>query len=144
MSAMASHIASVTIVYSTVYSGADRRKHQSSASLAFVQGIHRWPANSAHKGPVTRKLLPFDDVIMSKVTLKDVDEIDQYQATTEHNKGKTVAIRLGMMTSSNGNFFRVTGHLCGEFTGHRWIPRTKASDAELWCFLWSTPVWTVV
>ena len=44
-----------------------------------------------------------------------------------------------MMTSSNGNIFRVTGPLCGEFTGHRWIPRTKASDAELWCFLWSAP-----
>ena len=41
-----------------------------------------------------------------------------------------------MMTSSNGNIFRVTGLLCVEFTGHRWIPRTKASDAELWCFLW--------
>ena len=40
-----------------------------------------------------------------------------------------------MMTSSNGNIFRVTGHLCGEFTGPRWIPCTKASDAELWCFL---------
>ena len=39
-----------------------------------------------------------------------------------------------MMTSSNGNFFLVTGLLCGEFTGHRWIPRTKASDAVLWCF----------
>ena len=44
-----------------------------------------------------------------------------------------------MMTSSNGNIFRVTGHLCGEFTGPRWIPRTKASDEELWCFLWSVP-----
>ena len=44
-----------------------------------------------------------------------------------------------MMTSSNGNIFRFIGPLCGEFTGHRWIPRTKASDAELWCFLWSTP-----
>ena len=42
-----------------------------------------------------------------------------------------------MMTSSSGNIFRVTGQLCGEFTGPRWIPRTKASDAELWCFLWS-------
>ena len=42
-----------------------------------------------------------------------------------------------MMTSSNGYIFRVTGHLCGEFTGPRWIPHTKASDAELWCFLWS-------
>ena len=44
---------------------------------------------------------------------------------------------LNMMTSSNGNIFRVTGHLCGEFTGYRWILRTKASDAELLCFLWS-------
>ena len=44
-----------------------------------------------------------------------------------------------MMTSSNGNIFRVTGHLCGEFTGPRWIPHTKASDAELWCLLWSRP-----
>ena len=43
------------------------------------------------------------------------------------------------MTSSNGNIFRVTGPLCGEFTGHRWIPRTKVSDAELWYFLWSVP-----
>ena len=43
------------------------------------------------------------------------------------------------MTLSNGNIFRVTGPLCGEFTGDRWIPRTKASDAELWCFLWSAP-----
>ena len=42
-----------------------------------------------------------------------------------------------MMTSSDGNIFRVTGHLCGEFTGHRWITRTKASDEELWCFHWS-------
>ena len=45
--------------------------------------------------------------------------------------------RNRMMTSSNGNIFRVTGHLCGGFTGPRWIPHTKASDAELWCFLWS-------
>ena len=48
----------------TVYSGADQRKHQSSASLAFVRGIHRVPMNSPHKGPVTRQMAPFDDVIM--------------------------------------------------------------------------------
>ena len=48
---------------------------------------------------------------------------------------------LIMMTSSNRIIFRVTGLLCGEFTGNRWIPHTKASDAELWCFLWSAP-WT--
>ena len=65
MSAIASQITSLTIVYSTVYSGADQRKHQSSASLAFVQRIHRWPVNS-HKGSVTRIMLSFDDVIMTK------------------------------------------------------------------------------
>ena len=46
---------------------------------------------------------------------------------------------LNMMTPSHGNIFRVTGLLCGEFAGHRWIPLTKASDSELWCFLWSVP-----
>ena len=44
-----------------------------------------------------------------------------------------------MMTSSNGNIFGFTGHLCREFTGHRWIPCTKASDAELWCLFYYTP-----
>ena len=66
MSAMASQIISLTIIYSTVYSGADQRKHQSSVSLAFVWGIHPWPVNSPHKGPVTRKMFPFDDVIISR------------------------------------------------------------------------------
>ena len=48
-----------------------------------------------------------------------------------------------MMTSSNGSIFRITGPLCEEFTGHRWIPPTKASDTELWWFLWSAPEQTV-
>ena len=64
MSLIASQISSLTIVYSTFYSGADQRKHQ-SASLASVRGIQRGPVNSPHKGPVTRKIFPFDDVIMT-------------------------------------------------------------------------------
>ena len=56
MSTMASQITSLTIVYSTVYLGVDKRKHQSSASLVFVREIHRGPVNSPHKGPVTRKM----------------------------------------------------------------------------------------
>ena len=64
MGAIASQITSLTIVYLTVYSDADQRKHQSSASLAFVRGIHRWPVNSPNKWPVTRKMFPYDDVIM--------------------------------------------------------------------------------
>ena len=62
MVAIASQITSLTIVYSTVYSDVDQRK--SSASLAFARGIHRGPVNSPHKWPVTRKMFPFDDVIM--------------------------------------------------------------------------------
>ena len=65
MGTMASQITSLTFVYSTFYSGADQRKHQSSASLAFVWGIHRGPVNFPHKWPVTQKMFPFDDVIMS-------------------------------------------------------------------------------
>ena len=64
MNPIASQITSLTIVCSTVYSDADQRKHQSSASLAFVWGIHRGPVNSPHKWPVMRKMFPFDDVIM--------------------------------------------------------------------------------
>ena len=68
MNVMVSQITSVSIVYSTICSGADQRKHQSSMSLAFVRGIHRWPVNSPHKWPVTREMFPFDDVIMYIVT----------------------------------------------------------------------------
>ena len=64
MGAMASQITSLTIVYSNVYSGADEKKYQSSASPAFVRGIHWWPVKSPPKGPVTHKMFPFDDVIM--------------------------------------------------------------------------------
>ena len=64
MGAIASQITSLTIAFSTVYLDTDQRKHQSSASLAFVRGIHRRPVNSPHKWPVPRKMFPFDDVIM--------------------------------------------------------------------------------
>ena len=70
MGAIASQITSVSIVYSTFCPGADQRKHQSSVSLALVRGIHRWPVNSPHKGPVTRKIVPFDDVIMHEFLQK--------------------------------------------------------------------------
>ena len=69
MGEIASQITSLTIVYSAVYSGTDQRKNQSCAPLAFVRGIHRGPVNSPHKGLVTRKMFPFDDVIMTKGAL---------------------------------------------------------------------------
>ena len=103
MGVMASQITSLMIAYSTHYSGADQRKHQSSASLAFVRGIHQWPVNSPpppHKGPVTSnvenvsiwwrgpvtwKMVPFDDVIIClPLTHNPVDEISN--ARSHHQK----------------------------------------------------------
>ena len=64
MSALTSQITSLRVFTKPFIQGADQRKHQSSSSLAFVRGIHRWPVTSPHKGPVTRKMFPFDDVIL--------------------------------------------------------------------------------
>ena len=96
MGAIASQITSLTIVYSTFYSDADQRKHQSSASPAFVRGIHRGPVNSPHKWPVTRKMFPFDDVIMlpvkSRVNSANSSHwtspvrVDHHRATEYHSR----------------------------------------------------------
>ena len=81
MGSIASQITSLVIVYPTVYSDTDQSKHQSSASLAFVRGIHRRPVNSPHKWPVTRKMFPFDDVIM---LCGHVTHGHQHQSTSEN------------------------------------------------------------
>ena len=64
MSVMAFQITGISIVCSTVCSGADQKRHQSSMSLPLERGIHRWPVDSPHKGPVARVMFPFDDFIM--------------------------------------------------------------------------------
>ena len=74
MCVIASQATGVTIVYSIVCSGADQRKHQRSASLAFARGIHKWPVNSPHKKSMTRKMFPFDDVIIVSWS-KSIDKI---------------------------------------------------------------------
>ena len=211
MSALASQITSFAVVCSTVYSSSDQWKHQSSAPLAFVRGIHRWPVNSLLKGPVTRKINPLDDVIMispvfSRITSllpgnltrydiiahmsmrwswtitatsNDRHGVSNYRSvgclfislfiltTKKHQRSALLSLCEGnppvtdgfpaqmdgnaenvstwrdndigprMITSSNGNIFRVTGPLCGELIDHRWIPLTKACDTELWCFFLS-------
>ena len=122
---MASQITSLTIVYSTVYSGVDQRKHQSSALLAFVRGIHRWPVNSPRKGPVSRKMFPFDDVIMRKpenwwlatcALHEDVaiweSFLHYWPLVIEIHRSQVVPF-ISMMTSSNGCILCVTGPLCG-------------------------------
>ena len=72
MIAMAYQINNASIVYWTICSDADQRKHRSSALLAFVRGTHRWPVNFPHKGPVMRKTFPFDDIIMLYCTPDDI------------------------------------------------------------------------
>ena len=135
MSAMASQITSLTIVYSTVYSDADQRKHQRSASLAFVRGIHRWPVKSPHKGPVTRKILLFDDVIMEiyiynyaltiifqhRYGVGSCNPSSWIYPQTTHVCYTDICMAVAglathgikaaetMMTSPNGSLFRVTG-----------------------------------
>ena len=131
MGVMASQITSLTSVYSNVYSGVDQRKHQSSASLAFVWGIHRGPVNSPDKWPVTRKMFSFEDAIMNDVEAtcnqRLVREISNqtclirdsaYLEPTETSFNKL------MMTPSNENLFRVT--VTGEFSSQR--PVTRSFD----------------
>ena len=109
---------------------------------------HRWiyPTN----GAVWWKAFPCDDVNIPQLIgpLKDLNCLNNMvlNSALQFKRVMSQLCRIHetkvfviMMTSSNGIIFRVTGHLCGEFTGPRWIPRTKASDAELWCFLWSVP-----
>ena len=95
----------------------------------------------------------YDYSSSSEVTLKDMGKIGRYKTPMEHKKARTVWLLLVVfcnsrvqsttMTSSNVNIFRVTGPSWVESTGHWWISLTKASDAELWCFLWSAPEQTI-
>ena len=96
MSAMTSQITSVSIVYSTVYWDADQRKHQSSASLAIVCGIHRWPVNSLHKWPVTRKMIPFDDVIIIHTALQWQRQELEHKADFELTKDSPLRAKYGV------------------------------------------------
>ena len=133
MDATASQITSLTIVYSTVYSGADQRKHQSSASLAFLRGIHRGPVNSPHKWPVTRKMFPFDDVMFSR-DMRSRWFLEGYPIVYRPHS----PVRLHGDVIKWKHFPRYWPFVRGIHRS-RWIPLTKASDAELWCFLWSAP-----
>ena len=93
MSVTASQITSLTIVNSTVYSGTDQRKHQSSTSQAFVRGIHWWPGNSLHKWPVTRKKFPLDDIIIKPFIHENASENIVCEIVAILSKGRWVKAR---------------------------------------------------
>ena len=103
----ASQITSLTIFVSTSYSDADQRKHQSSASLAFLRGIHRGPVNSPQKTAslVTRKMFPFDDVIMQSFDKELIWFIYSYAewiiTTTEQSTKKPCSNSTGYTVMAN-------------------------------------------
>ena len=99
MGAILSQITSLTIVYLTVYSSADQRKHQSSVSLSFVRGIYRWQVNSLHKWSVTRQMLSFDDVIMNQHVIQSLTSTAAVLARFSSDN-----IRFSSMASSRGVF----------------------------------------
>ena len=132
MTMLASQITSLTVVYSIVYSGVNQRKHQSSASLAFVRAIHRGPVNFPHKWPVTRKMFPFDDVIM-------LNELLEFPSMPDTGEPDVILADGEPWWRHQMETFSALLALCAGIHRSRWIPRTKASDAELWCFLWSSP-----
>ena len=142
IAAMASQITSFTIAYSTVYSGADQRKHQSSASLTFVRGIHRWPVYSPHKWPVTRKMFPFDDFIMflseiPSISSPNLAQEDDYaihcyfKISSVIRLCKSHAMLWHIMnyllvpswhlTVENQWFCAITGSICYEITYHSYL-----------------------
>ena len=113
--AMASQITGLTIVYSNVYSGADQRKHQSSTSQAFVQGIHGSPVNSAHKGPVTRKMFPFDDVIMIRgnvytCTVSSLVKLYNHVQVSRSNKRPLTPMLQNIIKTTRSNWQISTNH----------------------------------
>ena len=107
-----------SIVYSAVCSGADQRKHQSSPSLAFV--IHRWPVNSSHKGPVTRKMFPFDDVIMTTNCRSWSTNVRIPLAPTTKIRMARVTLYFDLLT---GKWSSPMGYICATNEYNQWNRR---------------------
>ena len=143
MSTKAFQITGVSIVYSTICSSANQRKHQSSASLAFVRGIHRWPMNSPHKGSVTRKMFPFDDVIMQQACVwccwpaKRVlcanagVSNDCNHVVSNHKKLDCLFKSLFRPATKKTDHRSTLTALCGgESTGDQWITSETVNNTE--------------
>ena len=113
MGAIASQITTLTTVYSTVYSDADQRKHQSSASLAFVWRIHRGPVNSPHKWSVTRNMFPFDDVI--KHTTISVNSLRPRDSIGRHKSGLTLAHGMACYLTTPSHYLNQCWLFMNEF-----------------------------
>ena len=125
MGAMASQITSLTIVYSTVYSRADQRKHQSSTSLAFLRGIHWWLVNSPHKWPETQIMFPFDDVIM-KNECQHFINILAFLFLWHHLMNKTICEIIGSLIY----FEEISPEFCSHSCGCWWPSPVRYMSSE--------------
>ena len=130
MGTIASQITSLAIVFSTVYLDADQRKHQGSASLAFVRGIHRRPVNSPHKWPVTRKMFPFDDVIMflTRIIQYIWDTVDTPSTNLEPRENSFGALAKCSETPHYTDV--IMGAIASQITSLTIVYSTVYSDAD--------------
>ena len=124
-STMTSQITSVSIICSTGCTGADQRKHQSSASLAFVRGIHLSQADSPHKGPVTRKMFPCDDFIM--ICSFDIHYADVIMTKMASQITSLTVVYSTVYSDADQIKHQSSASLAFVWGIHRdrWIPRTK-------------------
>ena len=148
---MASQITSLTIVYSIVHSGADQRKHQSPASLAFVSGIHRWPVNSPHKSPVTLKTFPFDNAIMTMKTKGHPSRKPMLEIQFKSQFLCMVKDTLWMDSESKADaqIAKFMGPIWGppgsDTVGPRWAPcwpNEPCHQGVFFLYIWSAPVFS--
>ena len=118
------------------------KKTWKPALLAVSEGNHRSAVDSPHKWSVMWSAFGYHCVIMFWWLVSICyDYFCKWDLSLDHSsQSSKTYLNMG---SSNGNIVRVTSPLCGKSTGDRWIPLTKASEAELWCFLWSSPEQTV-
>ena len=139
MGAIASQITSLTIVYSIVYSDADQRRHQSSASLAFVRWIHWEPVNSPHKWPVTRKMTSsWSKLNNNSCSVHIPVHKFDFMPHLRHQACPHV-MYFAWWRHQMETFFALLAFCAGNSPVTGEFPTKKASDAELWCFLWSAP-----
>ena len=158
MDAMGSQVTSLTIVYSTVYSGADQSKHQSSASLAFVRRIHRWPVNSPQRASNAENVSIWwrhhiPQVVQPKSYAQSFQRsIEIWVLSDQHcwaswrqyltlsaaapGRNKMEGPENVMTTFCHGNAFHIAGPLWGEYIGNRWFPSQRGrSNSDLWWFI---------
>ena len=139
MNAMGFQITSVSIVCSPVCSVADQRKHKNSASLAFVKGIHRWPVDSPHNRPATRKMFPFDDVIMIIWGFLLQWRHNGRDCISNHQPLDCLLNRLFRLRSKKTTKLRVTGLCAGNSSVTGEFPAQRAINAENVSIWWRHP-----